>query len=336
MNDKESKLNRIRELLLEKDMMTKPEISEILQVSRVTTNSLIDELLELGEVQEAGKVEVTHGRPSILYRIISENFRFLLLSFSEINQELTLSAKLIDGKRNLISEYKDVFQDFRLEKLLQFPKKIIKSPKNLKSIAISIPGKAIKGIVAVSWWDKLNGWDIIGAFKNEFAVPIFVENDANLATIGFAKKLNLNSDKGIVGIYYPLGSRPGASIFYNEQLISGNGSLAGEVKYLPIFNMNKHDYSFDEEVRLLVEILKLYTILVAPKYLLVHKSTLKQEQLQLLLDEQLKKTGIPISSEIFISEKFEEHNLEGLIWLAQQGVAYKIGKTKNGSGNDGN
>ena len=326
MSDKESKLNKIREILLEKDVMTKHGISEILQVSRVTTNSLIDELLESGEVQEAGKVDVTYGRPSVLYKINAEIFQFLLLSFCERNQELILSVKLIDGKRNLISEHKDIFQDFRLENLLQFPKKILKDPKNLKSIAISIPGKTIKGVVAVSWWDKFNGWDIVGAFENEFDVPTFVENDANLATIGFAKKLNLSSEKGIVGVHYPYGSRPGASIFYKNLLISGKGSLAGEVKYLPIFNMDKHNYTFDEEVNLLVEILILYTILIAPNYLLIHKSNLKQEHLQLSLNEQLDKTGIPVSSKVFVSEEFEVHNFEGLIWLAQQGVEYRIGK----------
>ena len=324
MVDKESKLNKIREFLLKKETMTKPEIADALLVSRVTVNFLIEELLELDEVKEDGKEAVSYGRPSVLYKIKSENFQFLLLTFFEKNRKLVLNIKLIDGKRNLIDEYEEAFEDFCLENLIQIVGVVLKDCKDLKSIAISIPGKTVKGVVAVSWQNKFDKWDIVGAFRKNFDVPVFVENDANLATIGFAQELNLSSENGIVGVYYPCGSRPGASIFYNNQLLSGNDSLAGEVKYLPIFNMNKNDYTFNEEVELLVEILKLYTILLAPKYLLIHKSDLGQEYLDLLLNDQLEKTEVPLSPEIFVSEEFEKHNFEGLVWLVQQGVPYSI------------
>lgn len=326
MDRKESKKNQLRSLFLSEQEWTKPVLAKELGVSTVTINILMDELLENQEIVETGKEKTTVGRPSVLYRLNADKFLYVLISVVERNKELILEGSLINGRKERLAQKEADFRDISLPTLLGFIKRFLdESPCLPLSVAISIPGKSVDGTVVVSWWDKMNGWRIGEAVAQAFQLPAYVENDANLATVGFAHRMEIDSKEGVVGLYFPHLSRPGASIFYDEQLISGTNSLAGEVKYLPFFSGAQTDaYSLEQEIDFTVRILVLYSILLAPKHILVHIKNADEKMLQQKLAAALRDTGSPVNPELRLSENYEEHVTVGLLWLAQQELPYKM------------
>lgn len=326
MDRKESKKNLIRSLFLSEPSWTKPLLAKQIGVSTVTMNILIDELLQDGEIIAVGKERSTVGRPSTMYRLNAEKFSYLLVSIVEHDQALRLEGRLIDGRKEIVAQKDADYPDVSLPALLDFIKGLLlDSPNPPLSVAIAIPGKSVDGTVAISWWDKMNGWRIEEAVTEAFHVPAHIENDANLATIGFAHRLGIDSKEGVVGLYYPHLSRPGASFFYDEQLITGTDSLAGEVKYLPFFSSEQSTvYTLEQEIDFTVRILALYTILLAPKHILVHINNVNGNVLSQKLDAALKDMGIPIKQELLVSEDYEEHVYIGLLWLAQKELPFKM------------
>jgi len=326
MDRKESKKNLIRSLFLSEPSWTKPLLAKQIGVSTVTMNILIDELLQDGEIVADGKERSTVGRPSTIYRLNAEKFTYLLVSIVEHDQALRLEGRLIDGRKEIVAQRDTDYPDITLPALLDFIKGLLLESLNPPlSVAIAIPGKSVDGMVAISWWDKMNGWRIEEAVTESFHVPAHIENDANLATIGFAHRLGIDSKEGVVGLYYPHLSRPGASVFYDEQLISGTNSLAGEVKYLPFFSSAQTDaYTLEQEVDFTVRILVLYTVLLAPKHILVHIKDVAEMDLRQELAAALKETGTPVKPELLVSEDYEEHVYIGLMWLAQKELPFKM------------
>ena len=295
MSRKENKKNQLRSLFLSEQEWTKPALAKAIGVSTVTINILMDELLENEEIVETGKEKTTVGRPSKLYRLNADKFLYLLVSVVERNQELFLEGKLLNGRKEVLMQKEGTFKDITLPALLRFIKRFLdEAPCLPLSVAISIPGKSVDGTVAVSWWDKMNGWRIGEAVAENFQLPAYIENDANLATVGFAHRMEIDSKDGVVGLYFPHLSRPGASIFYNEQLISGTNSLAGEVKYLPFFsNVQTDAYSLEQEIDFTVRILVLYSILLAPKHILVHIKGVTEHLLQQKRPQRGRKENSP-------------------------------------------
>lgn len=326
MSTKEQKKNLIRELLLSSHELTKPELAKSVGVSTVTINVLMDELLADGEILEAGKEKTNIGRPSTIYQINPEKFLYLLVSIVEHENRLFMEGKLLNGKGNVSMEKAQALEPVELTSLQRFVSSFLSGLEETPlAIAIAIPGKTVDGTVVVSAWGQLDGWRIEAALAAETHIPVFVENDANLATVGFAHRLGLASDRGIVGLYYPRQSRPGVSVFYNEQLLSGTGSLAGEVKYLPFFSpMQSAVYSPEQETAFTIKILELYTVLLAPEYLLVHMQDVEETVLQHKLEAALKELGTPVRPNLFVSQSYDEDVLRGLLWLAQQDLPFKM------------
>lgn len=326
MSTKEEKKNLIRELLLSSDELTKPELAKSIGVSTVTINALMDELLAAGEIVEVGKEKANIGRPSTIYQVNPEKFLYLLISIVEHDHQLFLEGKLLNGKGAVSIEKAQAFEKMELAFLQQFVSNFLTGlVEKPLAIAISIPGKTVNGTVMVSAWGQLDGWRIEETIAADAQVPVFVENDANLATVGFAHQLGLASDKGIVGLYYPRQSRPGVSIFYNERLLSGKNSLAGEVKYLPFFSRLQDEvYSPEQEAGFTVKILELYTVLLAPQYMLVHMQDIEEVSLQQKLNASLAALGTPVRPELFVSQNYDEHVLTGLLWLAQKDLPFKM------------
>lgn len=102
-------------------------------------------------------------------------------------------------------------------------------------IGMGSPGKvdAETGTVIGAYnlnWSTLQ--EIRSAFQNAFALPFFIENDANIAALGEQWKGAGNGAADVVTV--TLGTGVGGGIVANGQLLRGAGGAAGEIGHLTV------------------------------------------------------------------------------------------------------
>jgi glucokinase len=99
----------------------------------------------------------------------------------------------------------------------------------LRGLAIGVPSPVVEGGV-VTFANNLVGWKNINLgqeLKKEFRVPIFMENDANMAAIGEHWR---GVARGVDNfVFAALGTGIGSGVFVNGQLYRGRTGSAGEL-----------------------------------------------------------------------------------------------------------
>jgi glucokinase len=151
---------------------------------------------------------------------------------------------------SLISEKGEILYEFRdstgasgggnlLERLIQGSKTLIKEAEKLSAevvaIGIGSPGRidAKNGIV-VDCTPNVKDWqgtNIKKAFEEEFKLPAFVDNDANVAAYGefYLRKLAGISESLLIVL--TLGTGLGSGIIYQDRLFRGKG-LGAEIGHM--------------------------------------------------------------------------------------------------------
>lgn len=102
----------------------------------------------------------------------------------------------------------------------------------LAGIVIGIPGvlNPEAGIIHLAPNLGIVNLNIIKPLKNYYKVPIFIENDANLGTIGIHSYETDSKFENLIAIF--VGTGIGAGIVINNQLYRGKNFVAGEIGHM--------------------------------------------------------------------------------------------------------
>jgi glucokinase len=115
----------------------------------------------------------------------------------------------------------------------------------LRAMAIGVPSAVTPETGVVTWANNLPGWKDVplrAALEREFHVPIFLENDANMAAIGEHWR---GVAKGVDNfVFIALGTGIGSGVFVDGKLYVGRTGAAGE-----LFRMNVDWPRWDEDFR---------------------------------------------------------------------------------------
>jgi glucokinase len=113
----------------------------------------------------------------------------------------------------------------------------------LRGISIGVPSPVDTEHGVVAWANNLPGWEKIHLgheLEREFRVPIFMENDANMAAIGEHWR---GVARGVDNfVFVALGTGIGTGVFVDGKLYHGRTGSAGEV-----FRMNIEWQRWEEE-----------------------------------------------------------------------------------------
>jgi glucokinase len=107
------------------------------------------------------------------------------------------------------------------------------SMKQVAGIGIGAPGAVDFGDGTVIFAPNLEGWKDVPLKKmleKELGVPVYVENDCNIAALGVYVAELKAKPKNMVGVF--VGTGIGGGIIINGELYSGYGHTAGEVGHM--------------------------------------------------------------------------------------------------------
>jgi predicted NBD/HSP70 family sugar kinase len=227
---------KIAQVIRNHTAISRADVARLLDMSPATTGRMVDQLIAQDVVKETGQTQGNRsGRPSIALE-----FNLQFGSIITVDLRLTKAyGALTDMAGNiLIREVKQLTVGnpeqsvAELKSLLRsFLDLQINAPP-LKAIAIGAPSLVDINTGTLEWapsldWENLPLGQIL---HEEFAVPVLVENDVNLAALGeFWKGAGQTSNNNMV--FVSIGTGIGAGIILNGKLYRGATNAAGEVGY---------------------------------------------------------------------------------------------------------
>jgi glucokinase len=162
------------------------------------------------------------------------HLHFALADFSgEILEDTTVKVRPEDGPRKMIAQIKETARSLAQKG----------AQGRLLAIAVGVPSPVDAQQGVVTFANNLPGWKGIHLsheLEREFRVPVFMENDANMAAIGEHWKGVASGVENFV--FIALGTGVGTGVFIDGKLYRGRNGAAGEM-----FKMNIDWRTWDDD-----------------------------------------------------------------------------------------
>lgn len=320
---REKNIKKLIHFLFWNEAALKAEMAEKTGISVVTINHLVKGLVEENHLIEGELVQQKLGRPAIEYHFNYEKHYYLLVSIQEENHCLGVISKIVDLRgREVYATWHD-FDPITLETFKEIVSVGLRQDYPISKIGISIPGKVNGDTITSSWYDKFDDWHIKAELAQVSDIPVLIQNDAHVMTIGYCINHNIALEENIVGIYYPANSMPGITIFSNGQLVEGNFSLAGEAKYLPMLIDSPEPQTGQELAEKLSDIAALYNVIIAPNHFILSSDKVQQSVIEQQLKQNTYLERHPNKPSIHFDDNFQQSVTSGLRWLVSQQSMYE-------------
>jgi N-acetylglucosamine repressor len=217
------------------ELISRAELSRKVELTIPTVMKIVDELLEEGLLREVGVGESSGGRPPKLLELNSKGKHVVAVKI--LPDELQVG---VSNLKNifLLKKTKNIHPKAGYQKILAELKKTIRQVikesgigwERILGIGIGVPGVVNYLTGEVRSAPNLKGWRNIrlgSDIKEEFNVPVFVENEARVSTLaekwhGVGREIeNFVCVDVAVGI--------GSGLVIKGDLYRGFESLAGEI-----------------------------------------------------------------------------------------------------------
>lgn len=222
----------IGQLILEKGPISKPELAQLTNLSLPTVNKIVDSLvMDEVVIEYAMQTGNGAGRRAKTYVIDGSSGSLLVIYYLD-GKWIGVSANILGRILNQIEKpaMPDRTQD-PIDSIYNLLDVLMEKTEKVKAIGIGIPGVVLNSgeIFSIPSIPLFEGANLQKLLEERYHLPVFVENDVKLMTIGYYTK-NMKKLDNIVFIY--VGSGIGAGLIINGQLYKGNSSFAGEFGYM--------------------------------------------------------------------------------------------------------
>lgn len=209
--------------------ISKQDISKDCQLSLVTVNKIVDELVTDKKVRSFRESASTGGRRAQLFEI-DPDFKKILIIFFQKNTFITTIADYAGEYQ--MPEIVAIQKRDPLETLVGIIAKEVKAVENLKQLSLGVPGimqgDQLLNIPSIPSWE---GLPLKKMLQEKFGLDVVIENDINAGALGIysSEKRRLNNFS-----YIYLDQGAGSAAILNGQLIRGSSGFAGEIGNIPI------------------------------------------------------------------------------------------------------
>lgn len=321
---RQANIDAVSACIFKNEKMFAAEIVAETQISMVTVNVLLKELVEEKILFEHFNVQKDLGRPATQYEFNYDLRKSLLFSFRESDHHLNVDIYTINMGGKILSHEKANFHEISPSKFQLLIATNLRGRTDIDSIGILLPGKISNGLITSSWYEKMNGWHVEHLVEEITDIKCYFQNDAHVLTVGYSILNNIKLSETIVGIYYPLNSMPGVTLIGNSTLLEGQNSLAGEAKYLPPFIENGNAKSTPEFLENFNYLIAVYNSIIAPNRFIVSVEKSLKKEVSESLAENKYLAEQPNSPIIDYIDNIEQSIVYGLHWMIYRGTPYEL------------
>lgn len=323
----------IKDYIYEKGPISKPELAAATKLSLPTVNKIVDCLEEKNLVRQEGMIGSSSGRKAKTY-VANESAGNIIALYFWDNTYIATLINMIGQRFHTVSVEVNTGS---AKEALESTYKIIdelskKSTAPIKAIGIGVPGvvkkdNTISSIPSIKGWEGLNLKEVI---EKKYNLPVYVENDVKLTTIGYYHDFLEKKYDNIVYLY--VGKGIGSGIILNRILYRGFTSFAGEFGYLAAPSAKEANYAKDggwletkinEDPEDLENLLTIgiadYIAMLNPEAIVIQSRKLKEESLENIrkkLEHYIPEDNIPK----LISTPRNDCGLDGIFKMCMAGI----------------
>lgn len=253
---KEVNRDIIKDLIFQQGPITKPELTRKTNLSLPTVNKIVDGLEEDGIIRQDGMTGSSSGKKARVY-VANENFGNIIVLYYLDGYFRGYLVNAVGSVTRELAEAVDASTgDAALECLWTLIEQLKGgSEANVRAIGIGVPGavksdKRVTNITAVPGWNNLKLEELVAA---RYGLPVFVENDVKLTTVGYYHAHLEKTCRDMIYLY--IGKGIGSGVIIDGGLHKGFSSFAGEFGYLaPFEEPGNGDYArgggwFEDELQ---------------------------------------------------------------------------------------
>lgn len=230
---KTNNIHQIRLCFYDGQIWTKNALAKTTGLSLAATTNILQLLLKADEIKLVGEAKSTGGRKSKQYVLNHDYYHLGKVILKRDGQDYCFILKSCDllghvsYKKGVVSKIGDI------DELSAAVNDLITNDEKVAVLALSVPGVCKDGKVGICDFEALAGCELTKILVAQFKVDVVIENDVNVASIGFGKQHDQASNLAL--LYQPRVKYVGCGIIIEHRLCRGYSNFAGELSYLPFF-----------------------------------------------------------------------------------------------------
>lgn len=320
---KEHNLQLLRETLFQVRQATRQQLSVLTGISTVTLGSLLQELMQQNTVYEAEAEQPKTGRPAHIY-CFNGNVRYALLLYARpTGRDSRLAAAVVNLYGETVWEREYPLLPMDREATRRFLEPLLHLRQPLGAVCVGLPGVGFHEYIHREPQLHFLSLDVLEELGAEQGIPVLVENDINLAALGYAAESRVPPEECLLYLYLMKGRYSGAGIYLDGHLHLGLGRFAGELP-IPAYGIDwpRADTESPEAVCEILRRLLLPAVsLLAPHRVAVASDYVGEEHLSILREQLGAVVGPPYCPALCLAEHFEDDYAAGIKRMALEQIA---------------
>lgn len=305
---------------------TKQDVAKATGLSVATCNTILNELLETGEVLADELAPSYSGRPARRYTFNANYSLIACIYMYNENGKHTITYTVVNLMGEIL-EKNCIQKKISYEKIESLIDELIARYTNIKAVGIGVPGLVNQGVVGVCDIDELVGVPLGLLLKEKYPLKITINNGTNLIALGFYHNQGYQEEI-IVTIHFSKKNYPGAGIIIGGHIVRGNTGFAGEISFLP-FDCSREEQlkqlnSNDGFIPLVVKTICSFVAVINPSSIMLTGDLFATEMLDEIRTRCLNFIPQEHIPSIFISESYHEVYMSGLIFKTLESLTYNI------------
>ncbi len=228
------KLNkeRIREAIQKQERCTKAEIAKETMLSIATCSTILNEMLENGEIIKIDQEDAGIGRPASLFTY-NKDYQHVLGLCIETNRGVnTIDCAVADALGNIILHETVQPENMNYERIAETVASFLEQDDKIAAIGIGIPGIAQNGLVEYCDIKDLVNVNIGQLLRDKYGIDVFIENDMNFITYRLYD-LQPRKEGNLAAVFFPdrENGYVGCGFMINGHILKGASMFSGEVAY---------------------------------------------------------------------------------------------------------
>lgn len=297
--------------LKEERQSTKLRLAQLTGLSTVTVGTALEQLLQTGAALEGEMMRSSGGRPARSYRF-NADFRHGLALYIREN---TLLIRVADLYGTCVYREEQPFPDTGEESLFPTIRCVLERYPSIGALGVGLPGVERDGVILASDTPSLMGARLTRRCEEEFGLPMAIENDVNLAVLGYCRQHCVEPEETVVYVYFPEGAGPGAGLSIGGRLHRGKSNSAGEIKWLPP-RVDWTDFDWNDFRRVcgtLTAVAESYACILDPDRLVFHGPCLTAAHLEAVQRSCEEDLELGFATQLSVSNDFDSDYESGAI-----------------------
>lgn len=334
----------IKQIVATHGPISKPEIAKLTKLSLPTVNKIVEVLVFEEQIVPSGLSGSSGGRKAQLYKV-NGNLGYVAVIYVKDNFYIcgisTLTGEVIERQtynydaNQATSRFEDLLRviDVLVEKI---------GHDKLKAIGIGVPGvvdvnDTIYNIPTIPEWESFPMREKV---ELEYGVPVFVENDINLTTVGYFNTYLKSECENMMYIY--LGQGIGSGLIIHNKLYKGMSNFAGELSYMVVddvdantlrtikskgsleYQLDQANGDWDKEVRIIFKMCMNVVSLLNPEYIVLTGALIDEEKVKTIeskLEDSLYKWNLP--KLVYLQEP-DPYSIQGIVNMCLSNIDSQI------------